>query len=73
MPGVVELCRQEDFGARNAGLFDAEADFVLVAVGECGVDVTVASLQCGFDCCCYFVRLTLPGTKTDGWDGTAGV
>ena len=32
VPGVVQLGGQEDFRAGDAGFFDAEADFVLVAV-----------------------------------------
>lgn len=73
MPWVVELGRQPDLGPGDAGVFDAVADFLLVAVGRGCVDVPVSGLQGIADGVADFVGLGLPCSQTDGGDGGAGV
>lgn len=49
MPGIVEFSRDPDFLARDSRIHDALADFVLVAVGQRGVDVAVPGLESSGD------------------------
>ena len=73
MPGVVQLRREPDLGARDAGFSDALADFFLVAVCESGVDVAVTLGQCPLDGVGDFIGFGLPCPETDGGDLVAGV
>jgi hypothetical protein len=47
VPWVVQLCSDPDFLTGNAGVFDALADLLLVAVGKSGIDVAVTALKSG--------------------------
>ena len=68
MPGIIQLGRQPYLLSWNTGVFDALSDFMLVPIGEGGVDVSVAFLQSYLDGVTNFVRFALPGAKADGWD-----
>lgn len=73
VPRVVEFCGEPDLVAGHAGLPDALADLLLVAVGKGRVDVSVSALQGGFHCFCHLIGLGLPGAEADGGDGSASV
>ena len=67
VPSIVQLGGQEDFLTWDARLFDAEADFVLVAIRQGRVNVSVARLKGSLDRFCHLVWLALPCTQANGW------
>lgn len=70
---VVQLGRQPDLVARHTGGLDAGADFLFVAVGGGGVDVTVAAAEGGLNGGLDLVGLGLPCSEADGGDLVACV
>lgn len=68
VPGVVQLRGQPDLGPGHARRLDAVADLFLVAVGEGGVDVSVAGLKSCLDSVLHLVGLGLPCSKAQGRD-----
>ena len=65
VPWVVKLGGDPDLLTGDTRVLDTETNFGLVAVGEGGVDVTVASEESGLDGFANLVGLGLPGTETD--------
>ena len=73
MPSIVQLCGQPYLFPGNPGVFNALPNLLLVAICQCGVDVTVAFLQRDFDRVADFVGRALPGAETNGWDFIASI
>lgn len=73
VPGVVQLGGDPDLVAGNAGVLDALADLMFVAIGESSVDVAVALQQGVLDGLAHFIGLGLPGAQADGGDLVARV
>jgi hypothetical protein len=63
VPRVVELSGDPDLLTGNTRILDSLADLMLVSVGQCGINVSVALLQRHLDSLPYFVGLRLPGTE----------
>lgn len=68
VPRVVELGRQPNLGPGHARRLDAVTDFLLVAVGEGCVNVSVAILKSCLDGVLDLVGLGLPCSKAHGGD-----
>lgn len=68
VPWVVQLRRKPDLGAGHARGLDAVTDFLLVAIGECRVDVSVARLQGCLNSVLHLIWLGLPRPKAESWD-----
>lgn len=65
VPVVVQLGGEPDLLTGNARGLDALADFLLVAIGIRGVDVSVAGTQSSLDGLLDLTGLGLPGAETD--------
>ena len=55
MPCVVQLGRDPDLFSWDTGVLDTKTNFMLVAVRERSVDVTVACVEGCFDCFADFI------------------
>jgi len=73
MPCIFQLGGQPDLAARNPGLLYPFPDLCFIAIGKCGIDVTVAYLKSVFDSFSDNIRGALPGSEADGGDLVAGI
>ena len=67
MPGIIQLGGQPYLLSWDTRVFDTLSDFMLVPIGEGGIDVSVAFLESDLDGVTNFVGFALPGAKADGW------
>ena len=64
VPGVVQLGRDPYLIPRDARIFDALADLVLIAIRQCGINVAIACIKRCFDCYTDLIRWRLPCAQT---------
>ena len=67
MPRIVQFSRQPYFSSWDTRVFDPLPDFVLVPIGKCGIDMSVAFLKGNLDGITNLVGFALPGAKSNGW------
>ena len=68
VPWVVKLGGHPDLFSWDAGVLDALADLIFVAVSEGRIDVSIAGEQCGLDGFANLIGLGLPGSEAYSWD-----
>lgn len=73
VPGVVQFGGDPDLVAWHARVLDTGTNLGLVAVGQGGVDVTVACQQGVLHSLADLIGLGLPGAQANGGDLVPGV